>query len=367
MREYEIKNNRVHANSIFIGNLPYSVQWWELKDHFQDAGDVVRADTVTSRGRPKGMGTVEFRTRDMALEAIKRYDRTTFMGREIFVREDLPPPEKSDDREFTPRRRDDDYRSRREISYRDGRDRDRDNHRSRDYPPLPAEGCEIFVGNLPFSTRTEDLKDLLRHCGDIERADIKTTYNGKSRGFGTVVFADPESAKKAIEEFNGFELDGRRIDVRAGKFFLKEGSIAGPQGSRLTSTKNTEFTEGVSGKGDPSDTIYVSNLPWETSDSDLVELFGSIATVSKAELQYDSSDRPSGNAVVQFADEDGAATAIAQLDNYEYGRRNLGVSYAKKPEAAASAPFDAAVPADVEEPVVSAPVDDIDQDQIIEE
>ncbi|GME82680.1 unnamed protein product [Ambrosiozyma monospora] len=100
MREYEIKNNRIHANSIFIGNLPYSVQWWELKDHFQDAGDVVRADTVTSRGRPKGMGTVEFRTRDMALEAIKRYDRTTFMGREIFVREDLPPPEKSDDREM---------------------------------------------------------------------------------------------------------------------------------------------------------------------------------------------------------------------------------------------------------------------------
>ncbi|GME72522.1 unnamed protein product [Ambrosiozyma monospora] len=119
-------------------------------------------------------------------------------------------------------------------------------------------------------------------------------------------------------------------------------------------------------KGEPSDTIYVSNLPWETSDSDLVELFGSIATVSKAELQYDNTDRPSGNAVVQFADEDGAATAIAQLDNYEYGRRNLGVSYAKKPEPVPSAPVDAVAPA-AEEPVVNAPVDDIDQDQIIEE
>ncbi|KAG7811038.1 hypothetical protein KL921_002666 [Ogataea angusta] len=295
-RESESKSNRVYENSIFVGNLPYHTTWYDLKDLFREVGEVVRADVVTSRGRSRGMGTVEFANKDLVQEAISKFDRTMYEGREIFVREDLPPPEK----EST------------------GRE-----ERRRNAPPPPTEGYEVFIGNLPFSVRWQDLKDLFKSCGPIIRADVREDHRGRSKGFGTVIFENSEDADRAIADFNGYDMEGRRIEVRLGKQFIKE-----PQGP--TESRNSEFVAGVVGQGEPSDTIFADNLPWETSETDLFDLFGSIASVKRAELQFDDLNRPAGSAVVQFQELDGAIAAVNQLDNYEYGRRRLHVSFAKR-------------------------------------
>lgn len=72
----------------------------------------------------------------------------------------------------------------------------------------------VFVRNLPFSLKWQDLKDRFRDAGRIIRADIKQDDNNRSKGCGTVTFETADEAVKAISIFNGMRIDGREIEVR---------------------------------------------------------------------------------------------------------------------------------------------------------
>jgi cold-inducible RNA-binding protein len=72
----------------------------------------------------------------------------------------------------------------------------------------------IFVGNLPFSATGADLEELFGEYGAIDSAAvINDRETGRSRGFGFVEMPDNAEANKAIEELNGYELDGRPLTV----------------------------------------------------------------------------------------------------------------------------------------------------------
>ncbi len=73
---------------------------------------------------------------------------------------------------------------------------------------------KLFVGNLSFQTTDEDLKAEFSKAGSVTSATvIKDKYSGKSRGFGFVEFGSAEDAQKAIDMFNGQDLQGRTIVV----------------------------------------------------------------------------------------------------------------------------------------------------------
>lgn len=90
--------------------------------------------------------------------------------------------------------------------------------------PLPAsqaamqqqggERRKLFVSNLPFSCTWKLLKDTFSQVGRVLRADIIMDERARSRGMGTVVFSTQDEALKAIEEFDGIEMDGRPMGVR---------------------------------------------------------------------------------------------------------------------------------------------------------
>ena len=91
---------------------------------------------------------------------------------------------------------------------------------------------------------------------------------------------------------------------------------------------------------DPSPVIYVRNLPWSTSNEDLIELFTTIGKVERAEIQYEPNGRSRGTGVVEFLSQDDAATAISKFQQYMYGGRPLGLSYVKYTNQASTAPMD---------------------------
>lgn len=70
-------------------------------------------------------------------------------------------------------------------------------------------------------------------------------------------------------------------------------------------------------------------LPWSTSNDDLVELFTTIGKVEQAEIQYEPSGRSRGTGVVRFDSADTADTAIAKFQGYQYGGRPLNLSFVK--------------------------------------
>ena len=72
----------------------------------------------------------------------------------------------------------------------------------------------VYVGNLPFSTSSEDLAAMFRRFGEVSSAQVITDRDtGRSRGFGFVEMAEDDAARAAIEELNDSDVGGRRLTV----------------------------------------------------------------------------------------------------------------------------------------------------------
>ncbi len=73
---------------------------------------------------------------------------------------------------------------------------------------------KLYVGGLSYDTTDQSLNDAFSKAGAVvSAAVIKDKLSGRSRGFGFVEMSTDEEAAKAIEMWNGKELDGRAITV----------------------------------------------------------------------------------------------------------------------------------------------------------
>jgi RNA recognition motif-containing protein len=73
---------------------------------------------------------------------------------------------------------------------------------------------KLYIGNLPYSTTDESLKDLFSQAGTVAAASIIIDkFSKRSKGFGFVEMSTEEEAAKAKEMFNGSEVEGRKILV----------------------------------------------------------------------------------------------------------------------------------------------------------
>src|SRR5687768_18103105 len=73
---------------------------------------------------------------------------------------------------------------------------------------------KLYVGNLSFQTSSEELQQLFAQAGTVESATVvEDRDTGRSRGFGFVEMASKEEGEKAIQQFNGTDLNGRNVTV----------------------------------------------------------------------------------------------------------------------------------------------------------
>jgi cold-inducible RNA-binding protein len=73
---------------------------------------------------------------------------------------------------------------------------------------------KLYVGGISYSSTEDSLKAAFAKAGDVTSANIITDkVTGRSKGFGFVEMATEDGAQKAIEMYNGKELDGRNISV----------------------------------------------------------------------------------------------------------------------------------------------------------
>ncbi len=70
----------------------------------------------------------------------------------------------------------------------------------------------IFVGNLPFQTTSDDLNSWFSQYGTVTRAQVATDRDsGRSRGFGFVEMSS--GGEEAIAALNGSQIEGRTLTV----------------------------------------------------------------------------------------------------------------------------------------------------------
>jgi cold-inducible RNA-binding protein len=81
---------------LYVGNLAYSVTEDQLRALFEQVGETEKVTVITDRetGRSKGFGFVEMTTDELAEEAIKRFNGTSFNNRSLTVNEAKPREER---------------------------------------------------------------------------------------------------------------------------------------------------------------------------------------------------------------------------------------------------------------------------------
>lgn len=73
---------------------------------------------------------------------------------------------------------------------------------------------KLYVGGLSYDTTEDGMREAFSQAGSVASASvIIDKVSGRSRGFGFVEMASDEEAEKAIEMWNGKELDGRTLTV----------------------------------------------------------------------------------------------------------------------------------------------------------
>lgn len=85
----------------------------------------------------------------------------------------------------------------------------------------------LYVGNISFQTREDDLRDLFSQYGEVVSVKIITDRaTGKSKGFAFVEMANSEDAQNAMRELNDKEYGTRTLKVNE----ARQREDSGPRG-----------------------------------------------------------------------------------------------------------------------------------------
>lgn len=97
------------------------------------------------------------------------------------------------------------------------------------------KGNRVYVSNIPYEYRWQDLKDLFRNqVGEVSFVELFIDENEKPRGCGIVEFSDPDSVKKCLDVMHRFELKNRKLVIKEdhGNDRDKYGNVIGTAASR---------------------------------------------------------------------------------------------------------------------------------------
>lgn len=73
---------------------------------------------------------------------------------------------------------------------------------------------KIYVGNLPWSIKDDELRDMFTTFGEVASASvIMDKFSGRSKGFGFVEMASDGDAESAMKALNEKEVGGRNLRV----------------------------------------------------------------------------------------------------------------------------------------------------------
>lgn len=73
---------------------------------------------------------------------------------------------------------------------------------------------KLYVGNLAYHVTEDQLRELFGQAGEIKEVTlIIDRQSGRSKGFGFVEMMTQAEAEKAIQMFNDYEMEGRKIAV----------------------------------------------------------------------------------------------------------------------------------------------------------
>ncbi|KAL7416430.1 hypothetical protein BDY24DRAFT_336923 [Mrakia frigida] len=197
----------------------------------------------------------------------------------------------------------------------------------------------LFVGNLPFRVRWQDVKDLFRRAGTVLRADVSLGSDNRSRGHGTVLMGSREDGLRAVEMFNGYNWQTRVLEVRPDRLPPEFEFHAAPppplgalppppafgqvgHGMQQVYSQQQQQNQGAE-RISPSAVLRLGSgnlagrvlfLPYHIQWQDLKDLFRTSGNIIRADVVLGPDGRSKGVGHVLFATEEDALRGITMFD-----------------------------------------------------
>ncbi|KAK6465383.1 putative nucleolar single-stranded nucleic acid-binding protein [Scheffersomyces coipomensis] len=234
---------------IYVSNVDFKATEDELKELFEGlkVTEVQIPFKETKRGertfkRHLGFAFVQFESKDEADKAIEEYNGKKFQRRNIFIKKAVPPPTEEEKKE-----RIEIYKAKKEEKKKADKEKaeaaaataktatpakerpvkkvkDSTTNGEEKVPEGKASTDTIFITNLDYKVNVKTLNNLFKDLKPkwihvptrkIPLHILKKGTNQRpfNKGIAFVKFSSEEVQKKAVEEFNGQEINGREIIV----------------------------------------------------------------------------------------------------------------------------------------------------------
>lgn len=201
-------------------------------------------------------------------------------------------------------------------------------------PEVPEPTVKkVFVANLNYKVRDEDLKVLFAEYGDLVSCEVQMLNESMSRGFALIQYENEDVAQAAIDGLNGSELMDRPMNVR---FELDRNDR--PARTRENRNMNSINHQGasvpVNGRGTPyrrrlpsyGKQLFIGNLHYRTSWQDLKDEFRKIGEVVRADVfttEVEGMKRSKGCGIVVMSTEEEAQKAVEELNGITLRERKI--------------------------------------------
>jgi nucleolin len=199
---------------------------------------------------------------------------------------------------------------------------------------------KLFVAGLPESISEDVLRQLFEATGGkvVDVSLPRDRATGRPRGFGFVTFATSDEAIAARDKLDGSLQAGRAISVRP---FSSEPPRRG-EGGPPSHAPGPGGGGGGGGAGPQMTedrTLYVGNLPYDTSQQEMTQIFtdNNVGPVARIHLPVGPDGRLRGFGFITMGTAEAANEAITALRNFDLRGRRLMVNIAH-PRGAPGAP-----------------------------
>lgn len=217
-------------------------------------------------------------------------------------------------------------------------DRDRRRKKSRTPSPTPEEIKEkekqqelmeltrdvrtVFVSQLQVKCTEKDVKRFFEKVGKVKVNDVQLIcdkHTGRSKGFGYVELKALEDVPKALV------LNGQPFRFRKGKLGFPVMIKASEAEKNFAHNAEKATAAAEDGTATGAVTLQVANLHPEITEEDLGKMFTPFTNFTKAQLQRDAANKPTGRALVYFSQADAANRAIQGLNGVAFAGQTLQV------------------------------------------
>ncbi|KAI8371073.1 hypothetical protein BD560DRAFT_396002 [Blakeslea trispora] len=209
---------------------------------------------------------------------------------------------------------------------------------------------KIFVGNLSFKTTKASLTSFASTLGNVVRVKM-IKHHGRSLGYGFISFESEKEAEKAVKELDKKILDGRELNVQLampepspelslGMHQIQASTLDTKESSKKAKNpkkkknKNVQKPEEKKASRTPSKTmLFIANLPYATTDQDLIKIFGNYQLVS-AHVARMNNGRSKGYGFVELENEEAQQKAVESVKDLTLEGRSIYIKVALSAEQA---------------------------------